>query len=53
MNLNHVLSTPKNYGLFIISAGYGVLDPLNLPGIKMLEVKGKVARHWRDAGLLI
>jgi len=37
--------------LFIISAGYGVLDAFEPARNYDAEMKGRVARYWRDAGL--
>jgi len=37
--------------LFIISAGYGVLDAFEPAHSYDAEMKGNVARYWRDAGL--
>lgn len=37
--------------LFIISAGYGVLDAFEPARSYDAEMKDRVARHWRDAGL--
>lgn len=38
--------------LFILSAGYGVLDARESIHDYDEEMKGKVARYWRDAGLV-
>lgn len=37
--------------LFIVSAGYGVLDAFELARDYDAKMEGKVARYWRDAGL--
>lgn len=37
--------------LFIISAGYGVLDAFEPARNYDAKMKGRVARYWRDAGL--
>ncbi|MQL50844.1 peroxide stress protein YaaA [Desulfofundulus thermobenzoicus] len=37
--------------LFIISAGYGVLDAFEPARNYDAEMKGRVARYWREAGL--
>lgn len=37
--------------LFIISAGYGVLDAFEPARKYEAGMEGRVARHWRDAGL--
>ena len=37
--------------LFIISAGYGVLDAFEPARNYDAEMRGRVARYWRDAGL--
>ena len=38
--------------LFIISAGYGILDAFESVHNYDAEMKGRVARYWRDAGLV-